>query len=164
MAKDVPARDAVGSARGGGVHSRDHSHAGAELRTAEGIRAAKWGSLGLLIAGGVELAIFAVGNSAGLLADSIHNLGDVSTTIALWIAFSLSRRERSERYPYGFHRAEDLAGLFVLLVMTASGVAAGYESLRHLVTGEHPSHLALSAAAAVVGFLGNEVVAQYKIR
>ena len=59
-------------------------------------------------------------------------------TVALWIAFSLSRRARSDKYPYGFHRAEDLAGLFVLLVMTASAGAAGYGSLRHLITGEHP--------------------------
>jgi len=146
------------------VHSHAHDHGGAELRTAEGMRAAQWASLGLLIAGGTELGIFAIGNSAGLLADAIHNLGDVSTTLALWAAFALSRRGRSERYPYGFHRAEDLAGLFVLLVMTASAVAAGYGSLRHLILGEHPSHLALSAVAALVGIVGNEAVAEYKIR
>lgn len=146
------------------MHSHSHASVGAELRTAEGIRAAKWSSLGLLIAGGIELGIFAVGDSAGLLADAIHNLGDVSTTIAIWIAFVLSQRKANEKYPHGYHRVEDLAGLFVLAVMAASAVAAGYSSLNHLITGAHPTHLALSAAAAIAGFLGNELVAEYKAR
>src|SRR5947209_17675270 len=146
------------------MHGHSHGPIGAELRTAEGIRAAKWSSLGLLIAGAVELGIFALGDSAGLLADAIHNLGDVTTTLAIWAAFTISRRSANERYPYGYHRVEDLASLFVLVVMTASGVAAGYESLRHVLTGAHPSHLAISAAAAFVGFVGNELTAFYKTR
>ena len=145
-----------------------HSHGapgdGAELRTAAGVRAAQWSSLALFITGAVELAIFAVGGSAGLLADAIHNLGDVATTLAIWGAFLVSRRDANERYPYGYHRVEDLAGLFVLLVMLASGVAAGWESVQHLITGAHPTHLAVSAAAAVVGFAGNELTAFYKTR
>lgn len=110
----------------------------------------------------VELSIFVAGNSAGLLADSIHNLGDVSTTVAIWIAFVIWRRQPTARHPYGFHGAEDLAGLFVLLVMAVSGALAGYGSLQHLITGAHPTHLRLSAVAAVVGFAGNELVAAYK--
>ncbi|HEY7295300.1 MAG TPA: cation diffusion facilitator family transporter [Dehalococcoidia bacterium] len=143
-----------------------HSHAaplgGVDLRTAEGIRAARWSSLALLITGAIELGIFALGDSAGLLADAVHNLGDVATTLAIWAAFSLSRRGANERFPYGYHRAEDLAGVFVLIVMVASAIAAGFESLRHLITGSHPSHLAISAAAALVGFAGNELTALYK--
>jgi len=146
------------------MHGHSHANAGADLRTAEGIKAAKWSSLGLLIAGGTELGIFALGDSAGLLADAIHNLGDVSTTIAIWIAFTVSKRQATERYPHGYHRVEDLAGLFVLIVMAASAVAAGYSSLQHLITGAHPTHLVLSAAAAIAGFAGNEIVAEYKVR
>lgn len=144
-----------------------HSHGGpsaADLRTAAGVRAAQISSLALFLTGAVELGIFAIGNSAGLLADAIHNLGDVTTTLALWAAFSFSRRRASERYPHGFHRVEDLAGLFVLLVMVMSTVAAGYVSVRHLLTGAHPTHLALGAVAAVVGVVGNEATAAYKAR
>src|SRR5439155_671648 len=131
-----------------------NSHGGpdsADLRTAEGVRAAKWSSLALFITGAVELGIFALGDSAGLLADAIHNLGDVTTTLAIWAAFTISRRSANERYPYGYHRVEDLAALFVLVVMTASGVAAGYESIRHVMTGAHPTRPAITASAAVVG-------------
>ncbi|HLZ72210.1 MAG TPA: cation diffusion facilitator family transporter [Dehalococcoidia bacterium] len=147
------------------AHGHSHGAAGGlDLRTAEGIRAARWSSLALLVTGAIELVIFALGNSAGLLADAMHNLGDVTTTLAIWAAFTFARREANERFPYGYHRAEDLAGMFVLIVMVASGIAAGYESLQHLLTGSHPSHLALSAVAAFVGFAGNELTAQYKTR
>ncbi len=144
-----------------------HSHGGppgAELRTAEGIRAAQWSTLGLFIAGSIEIGIFAVGHSAGLFADAVHNLGDVSTTLAIWVAFAYSRRPANERHPYGYHRAEDLAALFVLIVMTASGAAAGYGSIEHLITGQHPTHLLLGGLAAIAGFLGNEIVGIYKLR
>jgi cation diffusion facilitator family transporter len=144
-----------------------HSHGGppgAELRTAAGIRAAQWSTLGLLIVGVIEITIFALGNSAGLLADAVHNLGDVSTTLAIWVAFTYSRRPASERYPYGYHGAEDLAAVFVLVVMTASAVAAGYGSIEHLITGQHPTHLLLGGLAAIAGFAGNELVGLYKLR
>jgi len=143
-----------------------HSHdaiSDADLRTAEGITAAKWSSLGLLITGLIELGVSQFCGSAGLLADAFHNLGDVSTTLAVWVALIISRRQANERYPHGYHRVEDLAGLFVLVVMAASAAAAGYASIGHLITGDHPTHLLVSAIAAVVGAAGNELVAQYKI-
>jgi cation diffusion facilitator family transporter len=130
-----------------------------------GPRAARIATLGLLITGAAELGVFLLfARSAGVLADAFHNLGDVSTTVAIWIAFTFSRRESSERYPYGLHRAEDLAGLFVLLMMAASAVAAGWESLRALVNGSTPDHLAVGMAAALIGAAGNEIVAEYKTR
>lgn len=137
--------------------------AAAHLHTAEGLRAALIATLGLLLTGAVELAIFALSGSAALLADALHNLGDVSTTVAIWLAFSLSRRAASRRYPYGLYRAEDLAGLFVVLAMAASVALAGWESLQHLTTGARPRHLVPALAAALVGVFGNEAVARYKI-
>jgi cation diffusion facilitator family transporter len=148
------------------AHSHDMSGVGtAHLHTDEGLRTATIATLGLLLTGALELGIFFVfARSAGLLADAFHNLGDVSTTIAIGVAFSFSRRAASERYPYGLHRAEDLAGLFVLLVMAASAVVAGWESVRALMSGETPDHLVVGMAAALVGAAGNEAVAEYKIR
>jgi cation diffusion facilitator family transporter len=137
--------------------------AAAHLHTAEGLRAAVIATLGLLVTGAVELAIFAISGSAALLADALHNLGDVSTTVAIWLAFSLSRRAASRRYPYGLYRAEDLAGLFVVVAMAASAALAGWESVQHLVSGDRPRHLLPALAAALVGVLGNEAVARYKI-
>jgi cation diffusion facilitator family transporter len=110
----------------------------------------------------VELAIAVVSGSAGVLADGLHNLGDLSTTIALAAAFILSRRAPTRRFPYGYHRGEDLAGLFVLLLIVASAVASGVTSIEHLVHGAHVTAYGAAIAVAVVGFVGNEVVARYK--
>jgi cation diffusion facilitator family transporter len=111
----------------------------------------------------VQFLIAIIGGSAGLFADALHNSGDVLTTIALWIAFALSNRAANQRYTYGYYRAEDLAGIFIVLVIIASAVAGAIESILKLTSGTVPTQLYLSMAAALVGVAGNELLAQYKI-
>jgi cation diffusion facilitator family transporter len=142
-----------------------HSHVAAEAATDDrAIRAARLSTFGLLATALLQLAIVALGRSAALFADALHNLGDVSTTIALWIAFLVSRRAATRAYTFGFQRAEDVAGVFIVLVIVASAAAAGWESIAKLMSGEAPSHVWVSMAAALVGVVGNEAVALYKIR
>jgi len=142
-----------------------HGHADAEATTDErAIRAVRLATFGLLATAALQLAIVALGRSAALFADALHNLGDVSTTVALWIAFLVSRRAATRAYTFGFQRAEDVAGVFIVLVIVASAVAAGWESFAKLMSGDAPSHVWVSMAAALVGVAGNEAVALYKIR
>jgi cation diffusion facilitator family transporter len=110
----------------------------------------------------VELGVAIVSRSAGVLADGLHNLGDLSTTIALAAAFLLSRRAPTRRFPYGYHRGEDLAGLFVLLLIVASAVASGVTSVEHLLHRQPITQFGAALAVALIGFIGNEAVAQYK--
>src|SRR5258706_10823342 len=110
----------------------------------------------------VELAVAIVSGSAGVLADGLHNLGDLSTTVALAAAFILSRRAPTRRYPYGYHRGEDLAGIFVVLLIVASAVASGVTSIEHVVHRVALTNHAAALVAALVGFAGNELVARYK--
>jgi cation diffusion facilitator family transporter len=102
--------------------------------------------------------------SVALLADTVHNFSDASTAIPLWIAFALGRRPPNRRYTYGYGRAEDLAGVFVLVMIAASAAVAGLQSAQRLVHPEPVANLGWVAVAALIGFLGNEVVAQYRIR
>jgi cation diffusion facilitator family transporter len=110
----------------------------------------------------VELVVAVISGSAGVLADGLHNLGDLSTTVALAAAFLLSRRAPTRRFPYGYHRGEDLAGLFVLLLIVASAVASGVTSVEHLIHRQPISAFGAALAVALIGFLGNEAVARYK--
>jgi cation diffusion facilitator family transporter len=129
-----------------------------------GIWALKWSFVGLGLTGLVQLAVVAVSGSAGLLADTIHNFADAGTAIPLWVAFTLERRVASRRFTYGMHRTEDLAGLVIVAVIAASALVAGYESVQKLITREMPSHIPIAMGAAFVGFIGNELVAQLRIR
>src|SRR5258706_12321395 len=110
----------------------------------------------------VELGVAIVSRSAGVLADGLHNLGDLSTTIALAAAFLLSRRAPTRRFPYGYHRGEDLAGLFVLLLIVASAVASGVTSVEHLLHRQPITQFGAALAVALIGFIGNEAGAPYK--
>src|SRR3989440_4928117 len=149
---------------GHGGHGHEHGRVDADLYGNEvGLRAVQISTAGMFLVAAIQFAIAAIGGSAGLFADALHNLGDVLTTVALWIAFVLSNRAANRRYTYGYYRAEDLAGIFIVLVIIASAVAGAVESIQKLTSGSVPTQLYLSMAAALVGVAGNELLAQYKI-
>lgn len=147
----------------GRAEARGHGHSHGTI-TAEpnALRVTLVSSAVLGAVAAVELGVAVVSHSAGVLADGLHNLGDLSTTIALAAAFVLSRRAPSRRFPYGYHRGEDLAGLFVLLLIVASAVASGVTSVDHLLHRQTITAFGAALAVALIGFAGNEGVAQYK--
>ena len=150
----------------GGAHSHDPADHMDDtmVENRRGIRTVQV-SLALLVAtAAVEAAIVAMSGSIALLGDTLHNAADALTALPLWVAFRLGAREPTDRYTYGFGRAEDLAAVFIVVVMIGSSVAAAWASVLRLVH-PHPVHrLPVVAAAAAVGFVGNELVAAYRIR
>jgi cation diffusion facilitator family transporter len=148
---------------------RPHSHDAADAvddalaGSGEGIRAVKVSLLGLGLTAALQLAVALSSGSAAVLADTIHNFADASTAIPLWLAFSIGQRPPTRRYTYGYGRAEDLAGVFVLLMILGSAVVAAWESLQKLLEPVPIDHLGWVAAAGVAGFFGNELVARYRI-
>lgn len=147
-------------------HSHDHAdRVDSALESSEaGITAVKVSLVALSITAFAQLIIVAISGSVALAADTVHNFADATTAVPLWIAFALSRRAATKRYTYGFGRAEDLAGLFVVLMIALSAIVAGYESVRRLIDPVDIDHLGWVAAAGAVGFVGNELVAIYRIR
>jgi cation diffusion facilitator family transporter len=126
-------------------------------------RAVAISAAGLALTGLAELLIALLTGSVGLLGDAIHNLSDVSTSAVVFLGFRLSRRGPTERYPYGLDRAEDLAGVGIALVIWASAVFAGLESVRKLLGHGSTVHVGIGIAGAVLGIVGNQVVARYKL-
>jgi cation diffusion facilitator family transporter len=102
--------------------------------------------------------------SVALLGDTLHNVADALTAVPLAIAFSVGRRPANRRYTYGYGRAEDLAGVVVVAFIVVSSVLAGYEAVHRLLHPHPVDHLLAVAAAGLLGFVGNEVVARYRMR
>src|SRR5574337_1715431 len=112
-----------------GTRDRPTGHVLTDSATLDaGIRALIISSVGLLVTCIIQIAVVWVGQSAALLADALHNLVDVFTSIPLWIAFALSRRLATRRFTYGYARAEDLAGATIILFIVGSAILAGYRS------------------------------------
>ncbi len=147
-------------------HSHDPSQATdpALESSADGARAVKISFAVLGVTAAVQAVVVAVSGSAALLADTVHNLSDALTAVPLWVAFVLARRPPSRRFTYGLGRVEDLAGLFVVLMIAGSALIAGSESVRKLANPTPVDHLGVVVMAGLVGFLGNEIVAVYRIR
>jgi len=112
----------------------------------------------------VQAGVVLLTGSVALLGDTLHNVADALTAVPLAIAFTLSRRPPNRRYTYGYGRSEDLAGIVVVLFIVASAVLVAWESAHRLVDPGEVKHLGAVAAAGVVGFLGNEVVARYRMK
>ena len=128
-------------------------------------RRALWISLAVLAGTAVlQGTVVAFTGSVALLGDTLHNVADALTAVPLLVAFWLVRKPANDRYTYGYGRAEDLAGLFVVAMIALASVLAGYEAIRRLFSPEPVSHLWAVAAAGVIGFAGNEIVARYRIR
>jgi cation diffusion facilitator family transporter len=147
-----------------------HSHDAADQidDALEANRAGRRALLISLIALGLTAALQAVvvllSGSVALLGDTLHNVADAMTAIPLLVAFRLARRPANKRYTYGYGRAEDLAGLFVIAMIALSGVVAAYEAIDRLLHPRDVAYLWAVAGAGLIGFLGNELVARYRIR
>jgi cation diffusion facilitator family transporter len=134
------------------------------VTTARGLWAIKWSCVALLVTACVQLIVVAFSGSVALLADTLHNFGDAATALPLWVAFALARRRPSERFTYGLGRFEDLAGMAIVLIMAFSACVAGYEAVARLIHPEPVTHLGAVVGASVLGFLGNEAAALFRIK
>ena len=148
------------------AHSHDvHEKVDDALETNElGIRALKISLVGLGLTALFQVVIVLISGSTALLADTIHNFGDAATSLPLWLAFALQRRGRNRTFTYGYGRTEDVAGVMIVALIFVSACVAGYASLRKIIDPQPITHLWWVAAAAVVGFIGNEAVAVFRIR
>jgi cation diffusion facilitator family transporter len=153
---------------GGLFHAHSHDTAdsvdAALESSAQGVRAVKLSLVGLAATAALQMLVVAVSGSVALLADTVHNFSDALTAVPLWIAFVLGRRAANRRYTYGYGRAEDLAGLFIVAMIALSALVAGVQAVRRLLDPAPVEHVGWVALAGLIGFLGNEAVAIYRIR
>src|SRR5215207_3379126 len=148
------------------AHSHDvHEKVDDAMETHErGIWALKISLLGLGATAIFQVVIVLLSGSVALLADTVHNFSDAMTAVPLWIEFALGRRAASRRYTYGFGRAEDLAGVFIVAMIALSAGVAGWESIDRLIHPQPIDNLGWVIAAGLIGFIGNEGVAIFRIR
>lgn len=154
-----------GHDHGEGGHGHTHGVMDPTIATTErGIWAIKWSFIGLAVTAVLQMIVVWFSGSVALLADTIHNVGDASTAIPLYVAFWFARRKPNERFTYGYGRVEDLAGVIVVGLILFSALVAGYQAVDRLIHPQAISFLGAVAAAGVIGFIGNEIVAVFRIR
>ena len=149
-----------------GAHSHDAADQLDDVLEADaaGRRALLFSLAGLGLTAAIQAVVVVLSGSVALLGDTLHNVADALTAVPLLVAFALARRPPTRRLTYGYGRAEDLGGLFVVAMIALSSALVAYQSVRRLIHPETVTHLGAVAAAAVVGFAGNELVARYRIR
>ncbi len=149
-----------------GMHSHDPAESiDSDLESSSrGIKALVISFSVLMVTALIQAGIVLLTGSVSLIADTIHNFSDALTAVPLFVAFRLGRRAATRRYTYGYRRAEDLAGLFVVLMIFISAIVVLWESINRLFNPRELEYLGVLFAAGIVGFAGNELVALYRIR
>ena len=146
-------------------HGHTHGVIDANIATTKrGIWAIKWSFVILAITAVFQIAVVAISGSIALLADTIHNVADATTAIPLWIAFMLARRKPTATFNYGLGRVEDLAGIVIVLIILFSALVAGYVAIDRLIHPQIVTNLGWLTAAGIIGFIGNEAVAVFRIQ
>ena len=150
-------------------HDEEHGHTHGVVdpsiaSSTKGLWAIKWSFVILMITALLQVTVVILSGSVALLADTIHNFGDAATAIPLGIAFLFCRLKPTKRFPYGYGRVEDLAGIAVVLIILFSAIVAGYEAIHRFIHPQIVTHLWAIAGASIVGFAGNEIVAVFRIR
>ena len=149
----------------GGGHGHSHGTVDPTIFTSErGLWATKWSFVALLVTASAQLVVVLMSHSVALAADMIHNFGDATTALPLAIAFILGKRLPSKRFTYGLGRVEDLAGFMVVLTILASAVVAAYVAIDRLRHPQPVTNVGAIMIASVIGFLGNEGVAVFRIK
>ena len=147
-----------------------HSHDAADSvdraleASRDGMRALKISLVGLAVTAALQVVVVLISGSVALLADTVHNFADALTAVPLALAFWIGRRPPNKRYTYGYGRAEDLAGIFIVAMIALSAVVAAWEAVHRLLDPQDVRNVGWVIAAGVIGFLGNELVAVYRIR
>ncbi|MDP9426673.1 MAG: cation diffusion facilitator family transporter, partial [Actinomycetota bacterium] len=146
-----------------GEHGHTHGAVDPSITASDrGIWAVKWSFVGLMVTALFQVVVVLLSGSVALLSDTIHNFGDAATAVPLALAFALARLGTSRRFPFGYGKVEDLAGVLVVLIILFSAAVAGYQSVEHIFDPQ-PLDLLWAVAASVIGFLGNEAVAVFRI-
>lgn len=157
-------------------HHHHHEHTGEHhghthgtidpsiIATQKGIWAVKWSFFWLFLTALFQIAVVIFSGSVALFADTIHNIADAATAIPLWIAFKFSLKKPGKRFTYGYGRVEDLAGVTIVLIILFSAILAGYEAVQRIIHPQTIQHLWAVIIASVIGFLGNEAVAIFRIK
>lgn len=148
-----------------GEHGHSHGVTDPVILTSQrGIQAIRSSLLIFLLASLFEVSIAWLSGSVALLADAAHNLGDTCSSLPLWLAFKMAGQKPTRRFTYGYGRLEDFGGLFVLVLILASCVVAGYTAIHRLLHPQPVLRTGIVILAAGISFLANEVVAWIRIK
>jgi cation diffusion facilitator family transporter len=114
------------------------------------------GIIGILANVGLATGKAIVGLLAGavsVILDAVNNLTDAISSIVTIIGIKLSKKKPTDKHPYGFGRIEYFSTIIIAVIILATGITSGYESVMKII---HPTEVDFSWVTMVV--VGSAIV------
>jgi cation diffusion facilitator family transporter len=109
-------------------------------------------------------AVGLLSGSIALLADAAHTIIDIAGSVIVWLGLRLSLRKPTDRFPYGFYKAESICTLIVCIIMIFTGEEILRDSIERFYVPSVISFRPVVIAVAVSSGFVSYFLARYKAK
>lgn len=129
-----------------------------------GVRVSKNTIIGNFILAFIKILIGFIARSTAMLADGMHSLSDVITTIGVIIGLKLSHKEADKSHPYGHEKIESITSLFLAIVLFLVAISIGYSGIIKIINHSYVTPGFSAIIAAIISIIVKELMYWYTIK
>ena len=129
-----------------------------------GVRVSKNTIIGNFILAFIKILIGFIARSTAMLADGMHSLSDVITTIGVIIGLKLSHKEADKSHPYGHEKIESITSLFLAIVLFLVAISIGFSGIIKIINHSYVTPGFSAIIAAIISIIVKELMYWYTIK
>lgn len=105
-----------------------------------------------------------VAQSSAMIADGVHTVSDVISTVAVMIGVKFSEKEADEGHPYGHEKIESVVTVLLSLMLSVTGFGIAFSGIKTIVYREFTTPKALALGAAFASIVVKELMYRYTLK
>lgn len=104
-----------------------------------------------------------LGHSHAMVADAVHTLSDVLSTVAVIIGIHISSKPADKSHPYGHEKIESVVAKMLAIFLFVTALGIGGNGIKSIIDGNYSSPTSIALIAAFVSILAKEWMYRYTI-
>ena len=129
-----------------------------------GENTAKNVSIIVFLLAGLKALVGFISGSIVLLSDALHSVADAFEILFIWLGFKISQRKPTEKFPYGFYKAESISALVVSLLILFAGYQIAQESYERIFSSYDLKLPQIAIAVAILDAILMYLLGRYELK
>ena len=102
-----------------------------------------------------------IGRSGAMIADGIHSLSDVLSTLAVMLGLKLAKQPADEDHPYGHEKMEPVMAKILASILLITAVLIGFNGIKSIINGTNVVPKKIAIYAAILSIIVKEWMYRY---